>query len=126
MNIIFGDAVNLLPKEYLVLELDTVVVLPMNQTVKTWCVIESLDMLDFVNIDNDKKLHNKLLEQYRNQNWSQALDTIDSLVGKWDKEIDSFYHVLRSRILDLQLNPPSDTWDGSIVKYAVESQKTNQ
>lgn len=123
MNIIFGDAVNLLPKEYLVLELDTVLVMPMNQKVKTWCVIESLNTLDFINIDENKKLHNRLLEQYRNQNWSQALDIVDGLVGKWGKEIDSFYHVLKLRILDLQANPPNDTWDGSVVKYAVESQK---
>lgn len=122
MNIIFGDAVDMLPDEYVVLELDTVLVLPINQKVKTWCVIESLDTSDFINYDNHKRLHGELLEQYRHRNWSRALDIIESLTGQWGKEIDSFYDVLKSRITNLQSNPPDDSWDGCIVKYAVESQ----
>lgn len=122
MNIIFGDAVNLLPDDYVVLELDTVLVSPMNQKVKTWCVLEMLNTSDFINFENNKQLHTELLEQYRCRNWSRALDIIGILTGQWGKEIDSFYDVLRSRISNLQKNPPDDTWDGCIVKHAVESQ----
>lgn len=125
MNIIFGDAVEMLPDDYVVLELDTVLVLPMNQKIKTWCVIESLDTSDYINFDNNQRLHNELLEQYRLRNWSRALNIIDSLIGQWGKEIDSFYEVLKSRISDLQNNPPNETWDGCIVKYAVEAQQQN-
>lgn len=125
MNIIFGDAVEMLPDDYVVLELDTVLVLPMNQKIKTWCVIESLDTSDYINFDNNKRLHNELLEQYRHRNWSRALNIIDSLIGQWGKEIDSFYEVLKSRISDLQNNPPNETWDGCVVKYAVEAQQQN-
>jgi hypothetical protein len=117
MNIIFGDAVNLLPKKHLVLELDTVIVKPMNHEVKTWCVVESLMPADHINLEQNKQQHQNLLEQYRDRNWNEALKIISQLKGCWNGEVDSFYEVLQNRILQLQATPPNSDWNGCVIKF---------
>ena len=118
MNIIFGDAVNILPKEHLALELDTVIVKPMDHKVKTWCVVEQLTAEDFKNLDRNKLRHNDLLTQYRSRSWDNALLAISQLKGCWNSELDSFYEVLEKRIQQLRDTPPDQDWDGCIVKFA--------
>lgn len=117
MNIIFGDAVNLLPKKHLVLELDTVIVKPMEHEVKTWCVVESLMPADHIALEQQKQQHQNLLAQYRGQQWDDALKTISQLKGCWNGEVDSFYEVLQKRILELQITPPDADWNGHVVKF---------
>lgn len=121
MNIIFGDAVNLLPKEHLVLELDTVIVKPMNHEVKTWCVVESLTTADHDNLEQNKNQHQNLLVQYRNRQWDDALKTISKLQGCWNGEVDSFYEVLKTRILELQATALDAAWTGHVVKFVEQN-----
>ncbi len=121
MNIIFGDAVNQLPDEYIVLELDTFLIKPIDQQVTTWCVVESAPVHELIQLDENKKLHSSLMVNYRAQNWDQCLKTIESLTGLWTGELDSFYEELKKRIINFKQNPPEPGWNGLLVRNAAVS-----
>ena len=54
MNIIFGDAVTQIPDSYIKLELDTIKVMPQDRKIKTFCVIETVPMEEFLSLDKQK------------------------------------------------------------------------
>ena len=118
MNIIFGDAVNQIPDSYIVLELDTVKVMPQDKKIKTYCVIETVPMEEFMNLDKQKDFHAKLLTDYRQKNWDNCKTLISVLKGRWAGELDTFYDEIESRIDDLNSNPPAEDWDGTLVRSA--------
>ena len=116
MNIIFGDAVEQLPKGYIVLELDTVRLMPHDKKIKTYCAIEKLTMEEFVNLEKNKFFHVRLLEQYRQQNWPECKDILTSLKGCWNGELDTFYNNIEQRINEFSTTPPPPNWDGCLVR----------
>lgn len=118
MNIIFGDAVKQIPESYIILELDTVKVMPQDKKTKTYCIIEKASLEDFMNLEKNKFFHVRLLEQYRQQNWEECRSAIASLKGCWNGELDTFYEDIERRVEDYSVNPPSDDWDGTLVRTA--------
>jgi hypothetical protein len=121
MNIIFGDAINQLPKDYITLELDTITIQPIRYKVVTWCVIDNVPAEEISNLDLNKKLHNDLLIEYRNQNWNACIDNINSLMGRWGGEADTFYQTLSKRIEHYQTYPPEPGWDGSVQRSLIDT-----
>ena len=121
MNIIFGDAAKQLPDSYIILELDTIVVQPVNQRIETWCVVESVPANELVVLDKNKKMHSELMSEYRSQHWERCLELIGGLAGLWEGEVDSFYEELKKRINNFKQNPPEPGWDGSLVRHAAAS-----
>lgn len=116
MNIIFGDAVNQIPDSYTILELDTIKIRPGDHEFKTWCVIETIPLPEFPMLESLKKIHSDLLDQYRKQNWEFCEQAIESLMGKFGGELDSFYSEISRRVIEYKQNPPGSDWDWSITK----------
>jgi hypothetical protein len=116
MNIIFGDVVKQLPSQYVVLELDTFIIQPINHRVTTWCVVENLPNEEVRDLALYKKMHNDAMIEYRNQNWSACLENINKLLGRWGGEADTFYQELLKRIENFKVNPPEPGWDGAVLK----------
>ena len=106
MNIIFGDAIQQLPESYIVLELDTLRLMPQDKKIKTYCAIEQLPMGEFVNLEKNKFFHIRLLEQYRQKNWAECKSILQSLKGCWNSELDTFYDILHERIQSYQETEP--------------------
>lgn len=121
MNIIFGDAVKQLPKNYITLELDTIVVQPINHRVTTWCVLEDLTQDQTTTVEVNKKLHSDLIIEYRNQNWKICVDNINQLLGQWGGQVDTFYQELLKRIENYKKNPPEPGWDGTVHRNLAQS-----
>ena len=117
MNIVFGDQVKLISESFTVLELDTFKLMPQQQLVPTWCVLEKVSLEDFPMLESRKKIHSDLIQQYRKQNWDFCQQAIGALLGSWNKELDSFYIELGQRINDLMQNPPGPDWDGTLVRH---------
>lgn len=117
MNIIFGDLVQQLPDRYTVLELDTVRFMPANRCLQAWCVIENIPMEELSQAENNKKMHQDLIEQYKKQNWSFCSQAITALLGRWDKELDTFYYHMLNRVSQYQQTPPPADWDGTLIKF---------
>jgi hypothetical protein len=117
MNIIFGDALESLPDNYTVLELDTFVFAPDNHIRTSYCVIEKPALIEFPLMEAYIKVHTDMMQAYRDQNWDYCLHAIQGLTGKWNGELDSFYNNLLDRVQNFRLNPPGNNYTGYIVKH---------
>lgn len=113
MHIIFGEPDTSIKERYVVLELDTFR-LPDNELKTSYCVIETLPMLELDRLDAFKKLHSELVHYYKKREWDYCLQVIEGLRGQWSGEVDSFYDNLAGRIEDYKDNPPGADWDGVI------------
>jgi len=117
MNIIIGEEnVRNLDGRYLVLELDSFRIAGISDPIRSYALIDSLTFSDLFQVDEDRKLHEDLLENYRSKNWEFCEVAIDQLMGKWKGDLDSFYDNLLSRLKDLKSSGVNDSWDGSVIK----------
>lgn len=116
MNIIFGTAeVIKLQEKYIVLELDTVTIRS-SKPITAYGVVENLPLEEFSKVEVFTKLHHDLMDNYRKRNWHFCITAIDTLMGYWGKQIDSFYEVLKTRILGYIKFEPDSDWTGIIPK----------
>jgi hypothetical protein len=116
MNIIFGNnEVEQLRDKYIVLELDTITIKSSNPII-TYCVIENLPIDEMPRVDNYKKMHAELMENYRKRNWDFCIQAIEKLMGFWGKQIDSFYKILLARVAGYKVTEPDENWTGIIPK----------
>jgi hypothetical protein len=120
MYIIFGDNAAEIPDGHTVLELDTVRRPPDNVAITAYCVIDKIPLQEFPIAESNKQLHSELLQHYRAREWDQCGQAIQTLLGKWNGELDSFYTNLEQRVEQYRSNPPNAAWDGS---YTVTSDK---
>jgi hypothetical protein len=114
MNIIFGDAVTQVAGTHTVLELDTFKLMPSEQLVKSYCVIDNLPLAEFPQLEANKKIHHQLIEQYKQQNWEFCRSAVHSLMGCWNGEMDTFYQHLADRIDEYAVNTPNENWTAII------------
>lgn len=115
MNIIFGIARDQLPDHYTVVELDTFrTVTGARHT--AYCVLENIPMHELPHMQHWLKIHHDLLLNYRAREWNYCERAIEALMGRWNHELDSFYSDLLSRVQDLKIHAPDQSWDGSILK----------
>ncbi len=129
MNIIVGEvAAKNISDKYIVLELDTFRSSrssATDSTVKTFCVIEKLDLGEFFSLTHYQDLHHNLIKNYRKKNWRYCIDAINHLRGKWNGELDSFYENIESRVKTYQVDAPEPGWDGTIVRQPSDDTKSN-
>ena len=116
MNIIFGDALESIPNNYTVLELDTFVLPPDGAARTSYCVIEKVPLTDFPVMEAFIKVHTDMMQAYRDQNWDYCLHAISGLIGRWNAELDSFYTHLLQRVENYQANPPGSDYTGFVDK----------
>lgn len=116
MNIIFGDARKELADNFTVLELDTFKTPEGKQPVTAYCVVETMPLHEFPLAEAHKKIHEDLINAYRNKHWDYCKQAIEGLTGKWNGELDTFYSNLLERINQHAADGVSDDWDGILLK----------
>lgn len=116
MQIIFGDHAEKLRDRFTVLELDTFKIQGTDARIKAWCAVEKIPLEEMTMLDSLKKIHQDLIEQYRQQNWEFCTQAIGKLRGRFDGELDSFYDNLQERIERYSANPPGADWDADLIK----------
>jgi hypothetical protein len=114
MHIIFGDAVKEIPDSFTVLELDTFNLSDENRLVTAYCVVEKIPLTEFALVAANKDLHKNLIKAYQQQQWSFCEQAIESLLGKWNGELDSFYTTLAVRISELKNKDIDPAWQGYV------------
>lgn len=112
MQIIFGDHVEKIKDRFTVLELDTFQIFGTDEIIKTWCVVEHVPFTDIPIMTQLQDLHADLMTQYRSKNWSFCIEAIQSLQGRWNGELDSFYQDLLERVNHYLADPPDADWTG--------------
>jgi adenylate cyclase len=65
--------------------------------------------------ENAHKLHNKMLDHYRQQEWEKAIGLCTVLIGEFDGKMDDYYQIWIKRILELQSTTLPSDWDGIFV-----------
>ena len=115
MHIIFGNDQGL-DEKYTVLELDTIQIGKDGPERTAYCIVENIPIEELPALETFKELHATLLKEYRNQKWNDCDRIIAQLMGKWGKELDSFYIELSSRIAGLRTQTLDDSWTGVIEK----------
>jgi len=120
MNIIMGtENAQSFAEKYTVLELDIIKIMPEGHCIPAYCVVENIPILDLNRVDNMRRLHRGLLENYRQKNWNYCIQAIENLTGFWGGELDSFYADLQQRINKYSEQDPGEDWDGTIEKHPV-------
>ena len=97
--------------EYFVLELDQIAVKGKKEGVKIFTVLCHNNDISF-DAELSKK-HNFMLLAYRSQNWKQADNLCNELLGEFNNEMDYYYHMMKERIGEYEYSKelPKD-WDG--------------
>ena len=115
MNIIFGDAIEQISNTHTVLELDTFKLMPSEQLVKAYCVVDTIPLAEFSILETNKKIHQQLITQYQKQDWEFCKSAATALLGRWNGQLDTFYQHLLERITKCQA-ASDDNWNYWIVK----------
>jgi hypothetical protein len=116
MNVIFGDARNEIPDGHTVLELDTFRVPDSDQSITAYCLVEKVPLSEFATLENYRKIHEDLIRFYKQRHWDYCEHAIESLMGRWNRELDTFYSDLLLRVIQFKTTPPDANWDGSVLK----------
>jgi hypothetical protein len=117
MNIIFGtEMAKQAQDRYTVLELDTFNLLPTDEIITAYCIVETIPIEEMPAVESIKDLHTNLMTEYRKQNWQYCEDAIAHLTGKWHGELNSFYTELYQRIQSLKQKDLSADWSGRVDK----------
>lgn len=120
MNIIFGEAVKLIPNGHTVLELDTICAKPGAEPFTAYCVVEKIPLNEFPLIEAHKKLHADVIRYYREQHWDFCEQALEELKGKWGGTVDTFYEEIQNRVRAFRNNPPALDWTGVYIKSTSE------
>ncbi len=119
MHIIFGkDKLDGIDSKYTVLELDTFRVSDQTDPVTAYCVVETIPIMEMAAVDQFRDLHANLIKNYREKNWKYCEDALEHLIGKWNREIDSFYQDIFRRVQEHKANGVPQEWDGFICRPA--------
>lgn len=111
MNIVIGeDNIQHLRDRYTVLSLDTFRVQGREDLVRSYCVIESVPLQEMKQLDQWRDLHENLMINYGRQNWNFCEQALEHLQGKWNQEMDSFYHDLQNRVQSRKPHGIDPTW----------------
>lgn len=107
MNIILGEEqAQALADRYTILSLDTFLI--KGQIVRSFCVVENLPITEMPTLDICRELHENLMTNYALRNWNYCEQAIDYLMGRWNRELDTFYLDLARRIQDCKQRPQDD------------------
>ncbi len=99
--------------EYFTLPLDCIAVKGKKEGVNISTVFYNPESpADLGRWKHDRDVHNLMLEKYRKQEWTTAIALIETLMGKFDGQMDQYYSLWLERIEEMRnANLPAD-WDG--------------
>ena len=111
MNIIFGiEQAEKLRERFTVLELDTFTFGTNGPNVTAYCVVEGIPLDKLPLVESWQRLHEALIKNYQQRNWTYCGTLIEQLTGAWNSEMLSFYDEIQSRIDRLILENPGNDW----------------
>lgn len=116
MQIIMGEeAAANVRENYVLLELDTFRG-PDKVETPAYAVLEasSIPLGEMQELPKWIEHHNKIMENYRKQNWNFCEQMIEHCRPRWGGELASFYVEIYARIQDLKNKELPEDWDGVI------------
>tara|TARA_B100000780_G_C21082719_1_gene436095 strand:- start:776 stop:1135 length:360 start_codon:yes stop_codon:yes gene_type:complete len=117
MQIILGkEHAESIREKYIVLELDTFKM--QDEYVPSYCILDAgaIPLSEMQELPLWQENHQKLIENYRKQNWDFCEQMIDHISPKWGGSVASFYITLYGRIQELKSEKLGKDWDWAQVK----------
>lgn len=115
MNIMLDSQItDELKQRYLLLELDSFWLPGHESPVAAFCVLDPLSPDQMIDSQQWIDLHGNLMHNYRAQNWNYVEQATEFLLGRWQGQLDTFYHDLNHRVQDLRQQTLDASWDGVI------------
>lgn len=99
MNIIFSrEVANELREKYLVLELETIMI--PGKKIECFCVVpgDKISVTEMPVLNQLAELHQQFVNHLKAYEYSQCLNLIPKLQGKFGGELDTFYQLIQKRI----------------------------
>jgi hypothetical protein len=118
MKVIFGKQVaEAVDNRMTILELDTFFQPGLEEPVTAYAVLEntSIPVMEIPHMEKTVELHNTMMAEYRQQNWTYCEQALEHLLGKWGGEIDSFYSELSERVAKLKTAKLPADWTGIVI-----------
>jgi adenylate cyclase len=101
-----------LDNEYFTLELDCIAVKGKKDGVNIHTVFYNPPAEQIAEWNDDKEVHNLMLQCYREQKWASAIKLVNDLKGAFDGEMDHYYDLWLERIGKMQAAGLPEDWDG--------------
>lgn len=98
--------------EYFTLELDCIAVKGKKDGVNIHTVFYNPPAEQIAEWNDDKEVHNLMLQCYREQKWASAIKLVNDLKGAFDGEMDHYYDLWLERISEMQAANLPEDWDG--------------
>ena len=118
MHIILeNETVSELKEKYTLLEMDQFQLEPNADPIQAYCILDYLQVKDLFNLEEQAKLHQQLMDNYRVQDWKSCERDLLKLQGCWSGQLDTFYEEIAVRIAKYKENDPGADWDPAIQKY---------
>jgi adenylate cyclase len=98
--------------EYFTLELDCIAVKGKKDGVNIHTVFYNPPAEQIAEWNDDKEVHNLMLQCYREQKWASANKLVNDLKGAFDGKMDHYYDLWLERISEMQAANLPEDWDG--------------
>ena len=98
--------------EYFTLELDCIAVKGKKDGVNIHTVFYNPTSEHIAEWNDDKEVHNLMLQCYREQKWASATKLVNDLKGAFDGKMDHYYDIWLDRIVEMQTVALPEDWDG--------------
>jgi len=102
-----------LGSEYFTVHLDKIAVKGKKQGVDIYTVFYNPKDSDAAEWRRCKKVHDNMLNCYREKNWDLAASLIPGLKGAFNGGLDHYYDIWLERIEEMRVKDLPDTWDGT-------------
>ena len=115
MNIIFES--NITPElreRCTLLRLDRIFIKDLDRICTAYCIIQNIPMSEMATLENYLELHENMMDNFYKRNWDFCEQALEHLLGRWNKEVDSFYESFSIRLSELKNATLDDSWDGTI------------
>ncbi len=112
--IVIGENTQVRVQDFATLELDLIRVQGKKEAARIFALLGNPSIAKSSNFSALNKIHQKMLEAYRGQDWDTALAHIEDC-RKLDGALERLYDLYRSRVNEYRIHPPGADWDGVYV-----------
>lgn len=109
--LIGGETVNRCKEGFFFLKIDDLAVKGKTVGIAIYTVLDQVDSSYIVS----RRLHNKMHEQYRSQDFKGAIKTLAQLRGEFDGKMDNYYDMWEERCNYMLTQNLPESWDGIFI-----------
>ena len=101
-----------LDDEFFTVELDCIAVKGKKEGVNIFTVFRNPPADQTSDWNDNKEVHNLMLQCYREQKWASAIKLVNDLKGAFNGDMDHYYNIWLERIAEMQAAELPEDWDG--------------